>query len=209
VAASEFQQRGATVSPRPVAARQASREIQKLESDTTWNGFQMAWVLPELLGMFCAFCRRTMLPRNRLRRNHAFPSPQGRGIKGEGERVVGIAAGLKFLRALPPHPDPLPWGEGETLGRARQRSHVWLFLGNQNESFFRWFLRLVSETQPRSVRFSRACRVTPFGKITRSPRKSLCRKLPLRNLPVTHAPLFQAAFFLCRRLRRFMGTHAP
>jgi hypothetical protein len=69
---------------------------------------------------------------------------------------VMFAAHMKFSHALSLTPAVShPMGEGETLGRTRQRSHACVFLGHKSETFFRWFLRLLSETQPRSVRFSR------------------------------------------------------
>jgi len=47
-----------------------------------------------------------------LRRNDAFPSPQGRGSKGEGERGVILEARVNFSRLFPLTPT-LSLGERE------------------------------------------------------------------------------------------------
>ena len=93
------------------------------------------------------YCQGTEQPDDGFDGITRFPLPSdGRGIKGEGAArkfysTLWLFRGSSLTPAL-----SHPMGEGETLGRARQRSRVRVVPWQKNETFFRWFLRLVFDT---------------------------------------------------------------
>ena len=107
-----------------------------------------------------------------------FPLPSdGRGMKGEGTAREFYSA-LRLFRALSLTPAlSHPMGEGETLGRARQRSHVCgCSLETKTKSSFVGLCGWLS-AQPRSVDGASipADAIEPLRRIHRIQQGDVCR----------------------------------